>query len=98
MVRYCAAAALCLLQAFLSVPAKAVSATAAATALQVSDERRISFNDGWRFLKAAAEGAENPAFDDAKWFEVRLPHDWAIAGPFDPKIRSEERRVGKECR
>lgn len=66
-------------------PAK-ISARAISSPVQVSEERRISFNDGWRFLKAEAEGAQNPAFDDSHWDEVRLPHDWAIAGPFDPKL------------
>jgi len=50
------------------------------------DLRRISFNDGWRFLKGDAEGAQNPGFDDSKWTEVRLPHDWAIDGPFDSHL------------
>lgn len=61
-------------------------ATVATTALRASGERRVSFNEGWRFLKATAEDAQNPAFDDSQWTETRLPHDWAIAGPFDPKI------------
>jgi len=52
----------------------------------VSPERRQSFNDDWRFLKADAPGAESPAFDDAAWRELRLPHDWAIEGPFDSKL------------
>ena len=30
-----------------------------------------------------AAGAEQPAFDDSTWGELRLPHDWAIDGPFD---------------
>jgi beta-galactosidase len=58
----------------------------AATRVQISNERRVSFNDGWHFLKAEAEGAQDPGFDDSKWAEVRLPHDWAIDGPFDPKL------------
>lgn len=61
------------------------SATASATAVQRSQERRINFNDGWLFLNARADGAEKPDFDDSQWKEVRLPHDWAIEGPFDPK-------------
>jgi beta-galactosidase len=44
---------------------------------------RISFNEDWRFLKGDAEGARDQAFDDASWRELRLPHDWAIEGPFD---------------
>ncbi|HKF21090.1 MAG TPA: beta-galactosidase GalB [Candidatus Angelobacter sp.] len=58
----------------------------AATRVQIHEERRVSFNDGWRFLKADADGAQNPAFDDSQWPEVRLPHDWAIDGPFDSAL------------
>ncbi|CAN0355830.1 unnamed protein product, partial [Ectocarpus sp. 4 AP-2014] len=46
------------------------------------------FNDAWRFHKGAAEGAEAAGFDDSEWREVRLPHDWAIEGPFDPKYNA----------
>ena len=58
----------------------------AASDISLSGERRVSFNGGWRFFKGAAEGAEQPGYSDAHWDEVRLPHDWAIAGPFDPKL------------
>jgi beta-galactosidase len=30
-----------------------------------------------------AEGAAADAFDDSGWQSVRLPHDWAVAQPFD---------------
>lgn len=48
-------------------------------------ERRAAFNDGWRFLKGDAAGAERAEFDDSAWRQVQLPHDWAIEGPFDSK-------------
>jgi beta-galactosidase len=38
---------------------------------------------GWRFVKGDPEGAEREDFDDSAWLEVRVPHDWAIEGPFD---------------
>ena len=38
----------------------------------------------WRFAKGDHPGAEATGFDDASWSTVRVPHDWAIAGPFDP--------------
>jgi beta-galactosidase len=41
-----------------------------------------SFNQGWRFLKADAPGAEAQAFDDSAWRSVDRPHDWSIEGPF----------------
>jgi beta-galactosidase len=61
-------------------------ATAAAHPINISGRRRISFNEEWRFLKGEAAGAESPGFDDSHWAEVRLPHDWAIEGPFDSKL------------
>src|SRR5262249_33048017 len=61
-------------------------AAVAATQVQIHEERRVGFNDGWRFLKADVEGAQDPGFDDSKWPEVRLPHDWAIDGPFDSAL------------
>ena len=61
-------------------------ALSAATPVPVSGERRLAFNDGWRFFKGEAAGAERPDFADAAWRTVQLPHDWAIEGPFDSKL------------
>ena len=47
--------------------------------------RHSAFNDEWRFWKGDAAGAEQPRFDDRRWRSLRLPHDWAIEGPFDRK-------------
>ena len=44
-----------------------------------------SFDDDWRFLKADAEGAERPDFDDSAWRRLDVPHDWSIEGPFDQR-------------
>jgi beta-galactosidase len=41
-----------------------------------------SFDADWRFLKANAEGAEKPEFDDSTWRTLDVPHDWSIEGPF----------------
>ncbi len=46
--------------------------------------RVLPLDSGWRFLQADAVGAELPGFDDSAWSTVDLPHDWSIAGPFDP--------------
>jgi beta-galactosidase len=64
----------------------AAGVNAAVTPIQIDGARRASFNDGWRFVREEAPGAEQPAFDDSSWAEVRLPHDWAIDGPFDPAL------------
>jgi beta-galactosidase len=64
----------------------AAQGLAAATAISASGPRRIDFDADWRFFKGEASGAETPAFDDSKWRQLSLPHDWAIEGPFDPAL------------
>lgn len=53
-------------------------------AAEVAARRVENFNRDWRFAKGAPLGAEAVAFDDSTWQPVRLPHDWAIAGPYEP--------------
>jgi len=54
--------------------------------LPVAQERRVSLDANWRFFKGIAQGAEDPDFDDSSWRSLRVPHDWAIEGPFDPNL------------
>ncbi len=69
----------------------AIAVFACATLAQSADndvkltQRKIAFNQGWRFLKGDAAGAERPEFADSGWRALELPHDWAIEGPFDSK-------------
>ena len=50
-------------------------------------------SDGWRFAKGEQPALVTSAdFDDSGWQSVRVPHDWAMAGPFDP---SGEGSTGK---
>ncbi|MGB9677085.1 MAG: beta-galactosidase GalB [Candidatus Ratteibacteria bacterium] len=37
---------------------------------------------GWKFKRGDFSDAMNFDFDDSDWEEVRVPHDWAIKGPF----------------
>ena len=53
----------------------------------------VGFNADWRFLKGSPAGGEAMAFDDAKWVRVRLPHDWAIAGPFQRELNGQFGKV-----
>jgi beta-galactosidase len=46
----------------------------------------VRFTDDWRFTKGDPAGAEAEGFDVSQWTALRLPHDWAIAGPFDPDM------------
>ena len=52
------------------------------SSLVATAAERASFNDDWRFHKGNVAGAEKSSFDDSGWREIRLPHDWAIEGPF----------------
>ncbi|MFL6121922.1 glycoside hydrolase family 2 TIM barrel-domain containing protein [Actinophytocola sp.] len=40
--------------------------------------REWSFDEGWRFFRGDATGAESPAFNDGDWRVLDLPHDWSI--------------------
>ena len=44
---------------------------------------RSSFDDDWRFHLGDVQGGESPAFNDASWESLKLPHDWSIEGSFD---------------
>lgn len=50
----------------------------------------LLINQGWKFVKAdfVAPDSINSLAPD-KWQEVNLPHDWAIAGPFDVNIDTQ---------
>ena len=37
-----------------------------------------SFDEGWRFLRGDAPGAEAPGFNDSNWRVLDLPHDWSV--------------------
>ena len=37
---------------------------------------------GWKFTRDDNPQFKEPAFDDTQWQSVRIPHDWAIYGPF----------------
>lgn len=42
------------------------------------------FNRDWKFaLGERPDAVRELAYDVSSWQPVRLPHDWAISGPFD---------------
>ncbi|MBS6519825.1 MAG: discoidin domain-containing protein [Clostridiales bacterium] len=41
-------------------------------------ERSQNFDSNWRFYLGDAAGAEQPTFDDSKWRQLSLPHDYSI--------------------
>jgi beta-galactosidase len=62
-------------------------------AAQASGPREVStLQTGWRFARGDHREAFRPGFDDSRWEEVSVPHDWAIRGPF---IRDGDGSTGK---
>jgi len=55
----------------------------------------VLFDDGWKFRRGGALGAEQEYFDDSGWRQVDLPHDWSIedlpgmSSPFSPAAISQ---------
>ena len=43
----------------------------------------IMLEKGWKFTRDDNPEQANIQFDDSNWQSVRVPHDWAICGPFD---------------
>ncbi|MBA2809484.1 glycoside hydrolase family 2 protein [Streptomyces sp. KM273126] len=57
-------------------PAAAVAGTESPPAGGPPRER--SFDEGWRFFRGEATGAQDPEFDDREWRSLDLPHDWSV--------------------
>jgi beta-galactosidase len=53
-------------------------AAPARPAASVGNGREQSFDDGWRFLRGDAPGAESPDFNDSAWRTLDLPHDFSV--------------------
>ena len=43
----------------------------------------MNLDTDWKFFKGVNDMAYQKDFDDSKWPNVTVPHDWAIYGPFD---------------
>ena len=43
-------------------------------------------DSNWKFIRENVKEANQLNFDDSKWEDVIVPHDWAIKGPFDKEI------------
>lgn len=56
---------------------------AADASARCSPREEICFNFGWKFYLGNADDAKNSAFDDSRWRDVDLPHDFQIEMPWD---------------
>ena len=61
-----------------------------ATSLTATAQRKETIlRDGWKFSRGEHLDTIAPAqqaYNDKNWQTVQVPHDWAIAGPFDKDI------------
>ena len=60
-----------------------------ATTLCQAQRKETVLSEGWKFSRAEKldnTAASKEKYDDSKWETVRVPHDWAISGPFDKEI------------
>lgn len=44
--------------------------------------QQFLMNYNWKFIQSDIEGADKVNFDDSKWRNLNLPHDWSIEGKF----------------
>jgi beta-galactosidase len=51
----------------------------------------LLFDNNWRFNLGDVPGAEQATFNDSKWRQLDLPHDWSIEGDFDEKAATTGR-------
>ena len=53
-----------------------------AVLVQAQTRQVENLNWGWRFQAGDVPGAGRPLFDDTRWREVDLPHDFQIEQPW----------------
>jgi len=68
-------------------------AAAFTSTLLVAQSQEQLLLSGWRFQMGAAQDAQLTDFDDSRWEQVTIPHDWAIKGPFDKDIDKQVVRI-----
>jgi len=45
-------------------------------------DKRVSFDDGWKFHYGDVSDASGTVFDDSQWRTLDVPHDWSVEMPF----------------
>lgn len=55
---------------------------------QVSFGEPMRINQNWKFNLADTPGAEACDFDDSRWQNVNVPHDWSVLGLLSPCLAS----------
>ncbi len=51
---------------------------------QLSFGKSERINSNWKFTNSDPKGAEQSDFEDERWTQVDLPHDWSVKGVLSP--------------
>ena len=54
-----------------------------------TDQRTINFDSNWKFNLGDVENAQTANFDDSKWRQVSLPHDYSIEQDYSKSMEAE---------
>lgn len=73
----------------------AIIALASCTSPETGRETRL-LDEGWKFTREDNPSSAMPGYDDSAWETVSVPHDWAIAGPFDMDIDAQVVKVSED--
>ena len=57
--------------------------------LLLSAQEQTLFDDGWKFIEEDAAEAWRSDYDDSRWKDVNLPHDWDIYHAPEVKAKTE---------
>ena len=55
-----------------------------ALSLRAQIRQHYLLEKNWKFIRTDEPAQQNAGYDDSNWQDVRVPHDWAIYGPFSP--------------
>ena len=73
----------------------AIIALESFTSPETGMEKRL-LDDVWKFTREDNPSSAMPGYDDSAWETVSVPHDWAIAGPFDMDIDAQVVKVSED--
>ncbi len=75
---------------FLPSPVAAQTAPTVTPAPASNPRESIPFDSGWKFNLGDDAAAKQPAFNDASWRSLDLPHDWSIELPMNQSAQGGE--------
>ena len=64
--------------------------------MQAQVRTEQTFEKGWKFTREDDADFAKPGFNDAKWQNVTVPHDWAIYGPFSINNDKQEMAITQD--